>query len=578
MKKIISIIIIVFFLLNMFGQTSISQGNSSTNANWMIMIYLNGDNLLYQVQELELEKIRVVGSTEQVNIAILHDSNQQGDTKLYYLEGTDLIEQEWETESNMADPNTLRDFVQKVKTDHSFEHDALIISTNKGSGWQGILWDDTNGNNRQITMPEFTTAFSDITNSGTDTLDVLAIETCMGSMTENAYQFKDYANYYIAYEDCAMAGYEPYSWPFEGPITDLTNNPDMSPEEFSVSHLNYFEPKKFTMNRITTVLTVTQLNQIESVKNAVDSLAQYFIDHIDDYRDEIKNAIDETRLLGELWYIEFYFDPVHFLNLLTIEDAEFTSIKDTAIDAYESAVIACDHLDNDPVCGLSLYFPRIKADYDHSFRFDTLLSSYEDTEFAKDTNWEEFLKSFLEIEENTAPNTPNIEGANRGEPETEYEFIISADDAENDELYYFIDWGDETSSGWIGPLASGEEITQEHIWSEEGTFTVRVKAKDSDESEWGTLQVRMPKNKFIQRLSNSWEFLFGFISDIETDTQNRFRFLPIFVFCIGNTVEEGFSMTIRNQADGPYPCCGYIDPNEFIGIIQSNFISGLWAI
>ena len=96
-------------------------------------------------------------------------------------------------------------------------------------------------------------------------------------------------------------------------------------------------------------------------------------------------------------HIDFYIDPVHFLELLTITDTEYVTLKQAVIDAYDQAVIACDHLEDDPVCGLSLHIPRRKVDYDRSFRFDELLSSYEELEFTKQTEWDEFLKIFLDI-------------------------------------------------------------------------------------------------------------------------------------------------------------------------------------
>jgi hypothetical protein len=580
MKKIIAFLIC--FLISatpiVFSENNDSNlqfNNLSINNDWLLMIYLNGDNLLYQVQQQVLDKIKNIGSTEQVHIAILHDSNGNGDTKLYYIEGTTLIEQEWEAESNMADPNNLRDFIQKVKTDYSFLYDALIISTNKGSGWQGILWDDTNGDNKQITLPEFSNIFSEVTDNGNDKFDVLAIETCMGGMTENAYQFKEYADYYIAYEDCAIAGYDPYSWPFEGPITDLIDNPETSPVDFSLNHLNYFEPKRFPTSRIITVLTVADLDKLNDVKNSLDSLAQYLINNIDEYRDYIHNAITNTRLFGELWYIDFYLDPVHFLNQLSINDGEFELIKESVINAYEEAVVAFDNLENDPVCGLSLYIPRRKADYDHSFRFDELLSSYEETEFAKDTNWDEFLKEFLEIDDNTPPNKPVINGPTSGSSETEYEFVISTNDAENDEIYFFIDWDDGNTSGWLGPYQSEEEITVEKDWLEQGTYNIRVKAKDSDEGDWETLAIRIPKKISLYN-TESWVILIGEITNIEKDSNQRFRFLPLKMLELSYNSQDRFSIKILNDDYGGYPCCGYIDPSDFKGIFLESFICGLW--
>ena len=58
------------------------------------------------------------------------------------------------------------------------------------------------------------------------------------------------------------------------------------------------------------------------------------------------------------------------------------------------------------------------------------------------------------------------------------------------------DWGDNTTSQWIGPFKSGETINASHTWKEEGTYRIRVKAKDTSglESPWSDyMVVSMPK-------------------------------------------------------------------------------------
>jgi hypothetical protein len=191
------------------------------------------------------------------------------------------------------------------------------------------------------------------------------------------------------------------------------------------------------------------------------------------------------------------------------------------------------------------------------------------------SNFDVFIRDFLEISDNTPPNKPTINGPNRGSPSSEYEFIISTTDSEDDEIYFYVDWGDGNTSGWLGPHQSGEEITIKHIWSQQGTYDVRVKAKDSDESEWGTLSVRMP-NK-INTLS-TWAFLIGKISDIERDPNQRFRFVPIKMLEFSHTLEYGFIAKLVDDTNGPYPCCGYIDPAEFNGLFTNSIICGLWKI
>ena len=95
---------------------------------------------------------------------------------------------------------------------------------------------------------------------------------------------------------------------------------------------------------------------------------------------------------------------------------------------------------------------------------------------------------------NTPPYTPDIQGPAHGKPHVSYDFTVVTTDPDLDNVSYYIDWGDATSSDWVGPFPSGEEQTVSHIWDEKGTYLVKVKAQDSKgaESDWGTLSLKIP--------------------------------------------------------------------------------------
>lgn len=97
------------------------------------------------------------------------------------------------------------------------------------------------------------------------------------------------------------------------------------------------------------------------------------------------------------------------------------------------------------------------------------------------------------------PSTPSIAGLEEGEAGTLYPYTFVASDPEGEIVFYYIDWGDGTDTGWIGPYLSGEEITKGHSWSEKGTYSITCKAKDViyAESDWGTLSVTMPTSYTI---------------------------------------------------------------------------------
>ena len=68
----------------------------------------------------------------------------------------------------------------------------------------------------------------------------------------------------------------------------------------------------------------------------------------------------------------------------------------------------------------------------------------------------------------------------------EYSYTTSTTDPNGDEVYYQWDWGDGTTSEWLGPYNSGVVITATHQWAAKGSFSIKVKAKDMSgaESSW----------------------------------------------------------------------------------------------
>jgi hypothetical protein len=87
---------------------------------------------------------------------------------------------------------------------------------------------------------------------------------------------------------------------------------------------------------------------------------------------------------------------------------------------------------------------------------------------------------------NQPPTMGNISGPLYGRPGVNYTFCITVNDPEGDNVFCLWDWGDGTEGGWLGPYASGAEICVTHAWSNEGSFSIRVKVKDEygAESEW----------------------------------------------------------------------------------------------
>lgn len=101
--------------------------------------------------------------------------------------------------------------------------------------------------------------------------------------------------------------------------------------------------------------------------------------------------------------------------------------------------------------------------------------------------------------ENNAPEAPTIEGENSGTSGTAYIYVFNSFDANNDNVYYYIEWGDGEFEEWVGPYNSGQNHNETHTFQTTGTFTIRAKAKDiyGSESGWTTLDVTMPRNRVV---------------------------------------------------------------------------------
>jgi hypothetical protein len=99
---------------------------------------------------------------------------------------------------------------------------------------------------------------------------------------------------------------------------------------------------------------------------------------------------------------------------------------------------------------------------------------------------------------NTPPTMPEITGPQEAETGESHDYIISAADDEEDELVYYIDWG-EGEELLYGPYPSGEEQTISHTWMKNGEYTISIKAQDpyNGESDYANLQVKMPKDKLL---------------------------------------------------------------------------------
>ena len=99
--------------------------------------------------------------------------------------------------------------------------------------------------------------------------------------------------------------------------------------------------------------------------------------------------------------------------------------------------------------------------------------------------------------ENLPPLKPTINGPINGKIKTFYTYKFTSTDPEEDDIYYYIDWGDGTFTDWNGPYGSGLGVKWPQSWDTSGTYIIKAKAKDihGAESPWGTHEITIPRTR-----------------------------------------------------------------------------------
>jgi parallel beta-helix repeat protein len=97
---------------------------------------------------------------------------------------------------------------------------------------------------------------------------------------------------------------------------------------------------------------------------------------------------------------------------------------------------------------------------------------------------------------NFPPSKPNIYGPLLGKPGVEYDYSFNSTDPEGDDVSYYIEWGDETSTGWTDYFPSGDWIWINHSWDKIDFYPIRCIAKDIyNEGDWSDYEIDISVNK-----------------------------------------------------------------------------------
>ena len=111
-------------------------------------------------------------------------------------------------------------------------------------------------------------------------------------------------------------------------------------------------------------------------------------------------------------------------------------------------------------------------------------------------------EALIQISVEDSPSEPIISGPKKASPGKEVDYTFKSTDFTpypEDNIYFYVEWGDESVENWTGPYDSDEEAVLGHIFQEKGTYLIKAKAKDSlgAESKESCFELTVTKSKAI---------------------------------------------------------------------------------
>ena len=414
--------------------------NSKPGGTWTVMLYQDADDeVLEQDIFLDLNEAEAVGSNENVTIVSQIDrfsGGYRGDgnwstTRRYVLERdgdlthlnspyTDI------GEVNMADGDTLADFVAWAVQNHPADHYALILSDH-GMGWPGG-WSDPTANGIGADDVAIARSFGDLlytmeldralariqSETGIGKLDFLGFDACLMSHIEVFSAVQPYARFAVASQEVEPG----IGWPYAAILAELEQNTQATGADLARSVVDnyivndlrirddslrqdYLNGRAASADVVadatgrSATMTAVDLAQIPAVVAKLDAFAQVL-------NQQKPRTVARARTYAQPFTSIFgeqvapsYIDLAHFAALAAQESGD-PAVVDAArglLDTLSTAILSERSGPERPgAYGISIYFPNSDL-YRTSVGGPRTYASIA-TRFADTSLWDDFLYAF----------------------------------------------------------------------------------------------------------------------------------------------------------------------------------------
>lgn len=331
-------------------------------ARWTVMIYMAGDNNLSDAADRDLDELRRVGSTAEVNVVVEVDKAGPGGTRRIHVQpggAGEAVETLGETDS--GDPAVLANFITWAAGRFPAERYALVL-WNHGGGWQpdemdrvaqavgapGFSADEASersssalgrvffrssletifrlpepeeraicsddGTGHSLDMVELGRVLAEATTRLGQPLDLVGMDACLMSNIEVAYQVAPYARYLVASEEI-----EPnQGWPYGAVLGTLTSHPELPTADLAAGIVDAYLAFYDALGNATVTQAVLDLARLSELSAPLDALADALTARMPGIARQVWEAQrGSTRFYGNtLW------DIAHFCAALEALDPD----------------------------------------------------------------------------------------------------------------------------------------------------------------------------------------------------------------------------------------------------------------
>ena len=400
----------------------------SQTAQWTWLVYMAGDNNLEGAGRDDLAEMKRVGSTDQVNVIVQFDTEENKTTR-YRVEKNKLKSLQRMPGVDCGNPKVLTGFIQWGIKNFPAKH-YLVDIWNHGGGWENLPADydydairaakpQTAAKLRRLKRALFRTTIRKIHKrplqaraiaidcgshdyldnqelrkavtqalpSGRK-LDILACDACLMNMLEVAYEMKDTAQLMVGSEETEPGA----GWPYAAILKALVAKPAMNPTDLAKLIVGEYG-KYFKRAGEAATQSALDLGRIPVAAAAVNALTDSLLADLNTVAGTVSLARDRAQKFAMPEYIDLGDFAAQLAQRLP-QNAQVQAAASSVQAALNPKAPNAFVIDN-ATCGrkmaratgVSIYFPQAE-DY---------APDYSDLLFSQQGKWMAFLQALFKV-------------------------------------------------------------------------------------------------------------------------------------------------------------------------------------